>query len=112
MKPATIEKYYFNEFYPSDELLCMQYVDTMATVGPKGKADASGFRAIYATVRKIARARKGTGVHPLLSGNDIMDIKKIPSGPEVGKFLTLLRNVQLQGKVRTRTQAVRFIRSL
>jgi len=112
MKPATIEKYYFNEFYPSDELLRMQYVDTMATVGPKGKADAGGFRAIYATVRKIARARKGTGVRPLLSGNDIMDLRKIPSGPDVGKFLTQLRNVQLQGKVRTRSQAVRFIRSV
>lgn len=112
MKPTTIEKYYFNEFYPSDELLRMQYVDTMATIGPKGRPDATGFRTIYVTVKKIARARKGTGVRPLLTGNDIMDLKKIASGPEVGKFLTLLRNVQLQGRVRTRTQAVRFIRSL
>jgi len=112
MKPATIEKYYFNEFYPSGALLRMQYVDTMATIGPKGKPDATGFRTIYNTVKKIARARKGTGVRPLLSGNDIMDLKKISSGPDVGKFLTQLRNVQLQGKVRTRTQAVRFIRSL
>lgn len=111
MKPSTIEKYYFNGFFPSEELLRMQFVDTMATVGPKRKPDVSGFTMIYRTVKKISRARKDTGVRSLLTGDEIIEIKKIAPGPEVGGLLSQLRNVQLQGRVRTRAQAVRFIKS-
>lgn len=110
MKPSTIEKYYFHSYHPSDALLRLQCLDTIATVGKNKKIDDTGYRAIYATVNRIAKKRRASGECPLLSGNDVMKTLDIPPGPRVGEIMRALRDEQLKGKVRTNAHAKKFIK--
>jgi tRNA nucleotidyltransferase/poly(A) polymerase len=48
---------------------------------------------------------------PLLDGNEIMEFLKIQPGPRIGELLNLLRDAQLEGIVKTKDQALKFIRS-
>jgi tRNA nucleotidyltransferase/poly(A) polymerase len=49
---------------------------------------------------------------PILNGGRIMKLLKLTPGPKVGEIITALREAQLQGKVKTRKEAERFIKSL
>lgn len=109
MRPATIEKYYFHDVFPSKELLRLQYVDTAATVGPKRRPDYSGFEAIYKHVSELSKVRRGKGQKSLLSGTEIMKTLGIPSGPDVGKALEALRNAQLKKIIATKQEAQTYI---
>lgn len=46
----------------------------------------------------------------LLDGNDVMRALRIPPGPKVGKALGRLEEAQAAGKVRTREEALRFLK--
>lgn len=48
----------------------------------------------------------------LINGTDLMEILKLDPGPQVGRYLELIREAQVAGEVTTREQAVAFIRSL
>lgn len=45
----------------------------------------------------------------LLSGDDIILHFKLDSGPMIGKLLKILEDAQLEGKVRTKQQALKFL---
>ncbi len=47
---------------------------------------------------------------PLLSGREIMAALNLPAGPAVGRYLELLREAQVQGLVRTREEALNYLR--
>ncbi len=49
---------------------------------------------------------------PLLSGKEIMEILGIPSSPLVGKIKQQLIKQQIKGEIKTKDQAVSFIKSL
>lgn len=112
MRPSTVEKYFFHEHFPSQELLQLQCVDSAATVGPKGKPDMSGWNAIMRRVHSIQRVRKATASTTLLSGYDIMKIRNISEGPLIGSYLERLNDAQLSGKVSNKDEATRFIKRL
>jgi len=48
---------------------------------------------------------------PLLTGEDVMRSLGLPSGPEVGRILDLLREAQAAGDVTSRQEAEAFVRS-
>lgn len=45
----------------------------------------------------------------LISGNDIMEILKIPAGPKVGEIKQKIEEVFLEGKISTRKEALKMI---
>ena len=47
---------------------------------------------------------------PILSGYEIMDILNIKPGPQVGKIIRMLLDAQAEGKVKTKEEAIRFIK--
>ncbi len=47
---------------------------------------------------------------PLLSGYDIMDILNIKPGPKVGKIIKALLDAQAEGKIKTKEEAISFIK--
>jgi tRNA nucleotidyltransferase (CCA-adding enzyme) len=51
---------------------------------------------------------RGRDVRPLLSGDDVVGLG-VPRGPEVGKCLTALRRLRLDGRVRTIDQERAFV---
>jgi tRNA nucleotidyltransferase/poly(A) polymerase len=50
-------------------------------------------------------------VKPLLNGNEIASLTNLPPGPELGAAKRALLEAQLQGEVRTREEAERFVTS-
>jgi len=46
----------------------------------------------------------------LIDGHDVMKIKKIKAGPEVGKWLKRIYDLQLEGKIKTRKEALNFLK--
>lgn len=48
----------------------------------------------------------------LLNGYEVMKICQIPSGPAVGKFLSLIEEAQAEGKVKTKKEAKKFLLNL
>ncbi len=51
-------------------------------------------------------------VEPLLNGKEIMDILGIPEGPMIGKIKKELETAQIEGVVKTKEEAIEFIKSL
>ncbi len=49
---------------------------------------------------------------PLLSGYDVMDILNIKPGPMVGKVLSELLEAQTEGRVKTKEEAIKFVKEV
>jgi poly(A) polymerase len=51
-------------------------------------------------------------LRPLLNGRDIMEAMKLSPGEEVGKLLELVREAEIRGTVRTKREALEFLKNL
>jgi len=49
---------------------------------------------------------------PLLDGREVMEALGLPSGEEVGRLLNRLREAEVAGRVRTREEALEFLKNL
>ena len=49
---------------------------------------------------------------PLLDGREVMEALGLPSGEEVGRLLNRLREAEIAGRVRTREEALEFLKNL
>jgi len=115
IRPATLEKYFFNPNQPGAELLQVIYCDSMATV-PEGGIPKTHLQHLDALTRRIEElAALGAGRKlppPLLRGEEIMKLRGLSPGPEVGRLIEALREAQLEGAVKTATEAKKFIEGL
>ncbi len=48
----------------------------------------------------------------LLTGKEIMQLLKLQPSPEVGKIKNMLLKAQIEGKIKTRQQAVDFVKGI
>ena len=51
-------------------------------------------------------------LRPLLNGYEIMEALELPPGKEVGRLLTQLREAEIFGKIRTRQEALDFLKNI
>ncbi|MFA5358243.1 MAG: HD domain-containing protein [Patescibacteria group bacterium] len=113
MKSTTIEKYFF--IAPAgQDLIKLIHADEMATVPAKGEkfiSYSAALRRRIAVLAKLAKNKK-TLPAPILDGNEIIKILKIKPGPHVGRAIAKLREEQLRGRVKTKQQAMKFIKKL
>ncbi len=113
MKNATIEKYFFSQRYPSEDLLKLAFVDALATVPEKGEPSLSNFRALLFRMEQIKKLGNKAGPPPkLIDGGQIMKILDLRPGPLVGKALILIREEQLAGRITTAKEAKNFAKKL
>lgn len=49
---------------------------------------------------------------PLINGRDIMEVLGLPPGKEIGEFLSSLEEAQMEGKIRTREEALNYLKKL
>lgn len=61
--------------------------------------------------KNYSKFSKSSNIKPLLNGDDIMDILSIPPGPIIGKIKKKLINLQLDKKIKTRAEAVSYVKS-
>ena len=73
-----------------------------------GRAALERWRSLLPALLELAR-REGEALFDpprLLTGGEVQELLGVPPGPEVGKALAAVRQAQVDGKVRTREEAV------
>jgi len=85
-----------------------------AFLSTRAAAHGRSWRPALAPLVDLARREGATLLDPprLLDGAEVQQILGIPPGPEVGRALGAVLAAQVDGKVRTREEAVALLRSL
>lgn len=113
MRAATIERIFLNPDRPGKKLMQLLYCDGMATVPQNNQEQLSYYRQIKKRIAKIEAlsAERAKIPAPLLNGRDVMKILDISSGPSIGKYLNLIREEQLSGRLSTKETAIVFLKN-
>jgi len=79
----------------------------------QGEGELSGWRAALPRLADLARRESETLFDPprLVTGADVQALLGIPPGREIGRILDAVRAAQVDGRVRTREEAVEMVRS-
>jgi len=112
MKSATVEKYFFNPNVPGEELLRLVFCDASATIPKNDKPDLQNIFDLMARIKRMAstvKERHGLP-KPLLNGDEIMKLLKIPAGPGVGEIIRALREEQLSVRVKTKEEVMVWLK--
>lgn len=86
------------------------WATAVASLGARitGRAALERWRSLLPALLDLAR-REGEALFDpprLLTGGEVQELLGVPPGPEVGKALAAVRQAQVDGKVRTREEAV------
>lgn len=114
MKNSTIEKYFFSQRHNSEDLLKLIFADASATVPEKGQPNMSNFKSLLYRMEQIKELGIDRAGPPpkLIDGDIIMKILDLHPGQLVGKVLTIVREEQLRGKIKTEKEAKQFVKKL
>ena len=112
MKDTTIEKYFFNDNFPGQELLMLIFADIAATVPPSGQPDFTEYKQLKNRINKLKKKNKGKKKlpKPLVNGHDLIKEFRLKPGPKIGELLAILREAQLQGKIKTKADGLKLIK--
>ncbi|MFQ5596534.1 MAG: CCA tRNA nucleotidyltransferase [Nitrospiria bacterium] len=112
MRAATIERTFLNPQHPGKKLLQLIFCDGMATIPEKGQIQISHYHLIKDRIAGIEAlsAERAKIPAPLVNGREVMDALKIPSGPRVGKYLSIIREEQLLGRLSSKAAAIAFLK--
>lgn len=112
MRPGTIEKYFFNPNKPGQDLLKLSFVDISATIPPSGNPDFTQFNQMLERIKQLKELSKTKKELPksLINGHEIIKQFKLKQGRKIGKLLDLVREAQLQGKIKNKEQAIKFLK--
>jgi poly(A) polymerase len=113
MRASTIEKHFLNPQRPGEKLKQLIFCDGMATLPPSGIPQLLFYKTLKERIDRIRglTAERSKVPAPLLSGTEVMEVLNLLPGPAVGKYLTLLREEQLSGRLSGREEAVAFLRT-
>ena len=95
-------------------LALLSLADALATAKLPAAFTVTRLRKLLGRVIKIYRS-KGTAIaqpEKLISGDDVMKILGLTEGPDVGKILRKIHDLQITGDIATRQQALLFLSSL
>ncbi|MFH0820751.1 MAG: CCA tRNA nucleotidyltransferase [Candidatus Peregrinibacteria bacterium] len=89
------------------DLMRLHYCDAHGTV-PVGLELYEEIMRLYEEYQKTPLLSDHT--KPLLSGNELMKLFKLKAGPQIGKILEAMREEQIEGKIKTKAQAKKFVK--
>ena len=114
MKKTTFEKYFFSERYPSVKLLAVSLADELSTIHDTGKPDTSNYYYVREKMQEMAKAGLGKvkPPKPIITGEDVIQILHITPGPRIGEILSMVREDQLNGRLKTREEALVYLEEL
>ncbi len=110
MRPSTLERYFLIERERGDELLKLIWADSAATINRNGQPAFGALTTLRQRLKKLTPRQ--TPAKPLVRGDELMQVLSLPSGPIVGRLLTMLRDAQLEKKIRTRRDAFKLAKQI
>ena len=96
-------------------LLRLFRADSLASIPTdrKGRKLKPSLESYRYSLRVWKRAQKNKDLHKkLISGHDVMRILKLSEGPRVGEVLRKVREAQLAGRLKTKQDAIKFLKSV
>jgi poly(A) polymerase/tRNA nucleotidyltransferase (CCA-adding enzyme) len=89
----------------------LSLADHLATYNGIGQEDA--WQNLVMVVTELFRHyfeqyEETVSPEPLINGRDLMQLLKIPAGPEIGRILRLVQEAQASGEIASREQALEF----
>jgi putative nucleotidyltransferase with HDIG domain len=95
------------------DVTLLSVCDRLSTRGAKAEEAIAAHIALARRMLGDALRLRAEGPQPpLLRGDELAEELHIPLGPRVGELLAALAQAQYTGEVRTREQAIGFVRSL
>lgn len=107
MKIGTRRKWAISPYFR--DLLRVYLADVKASIPARGgRARPRGLKQAIAVLRELDS--KPELSKPLISGNDVMRILRLEPGPQVGKILREIDSLKLEGRLKTKEQALIYLR--
>ena len=108
MKLSTRRKWALTPYFA--DLLRLNTADSAAGLRPSGKAfnNSKILKLGQAALKEIKLTPSLS--KPIVSGNDVMKILKIKPGPQVGKILKHLEEKKLANKIKTKDEALKYLK--
>lgn len=95
-------------------LLDLTKADLSASLRPNGKPEMDLYEDAVKMHKKFAREisaeKSQLEKFDLVTGQDIMDLLKIPAGPKVGEIKDQIEQMYLEGKINTRKEAIESVK--
>jgi len=112
MRNNTIEKYFFKDRSRGKLLLQLAFADGSASIRKDKKSGLETYRKFKPILRKFEKIHFANNrlPRPFLDGNEIMRLCGIKPGPRVGELRTVLREEQLSGRIKTKSDARRLLK--
>jgi len=107
MKPAKAIRL-INHPYIKRLLEVSRIDSTSSYLGSEDKLDFELYNRAKALYDIESRKPK---IKPLVSGHDVMSEFDLSPGPQVGKILKLIEDAQLEGKIKTKPEAIKYVKS-
>ena len=88
------------------------FADIAATVPPSGQPDFTEYKQLKNRINKLKKKNKGKKKlpKPLVNGHDLIKEFRLKPGPKIGELLAILREAQLQGKIKTKADGLKLIK--
>jgi len=114
MRLSTLERYFFNPDNRGKKLLTLSYCDVSATIPPSGRPDYELLERFLREIEKVkgevkAKQEEERLPPPLLDGHEIMKILKLKPGPRIGEIKDRLRDRELAGELKSKTEAKKWL---
>lgn len=94
-------------------ILLISFADLRATQGPWRKAsDLEELSIIAGEIADTYFQEISSPVQRLVTGNDLMSEFKLPASPDIGRLLKQVEEAQMDGKIRTREEAIEMVRNI
>ncbi len=112
MKNTTLEKYFFNDQVPGQDLLKLMYADIQATIPTSGRPDFTDYVSLEKQIAELEKISKQKKVLPkeIVNGHEIIKKFKLSASPKIGQLKNLLREEQLKNVIKTKKQAFDFLK--
>lgn len=109
---TTVEEFFMQKDFPKNYLLQVCYCDIK---GSRMGAEISNLYELYYLgyrdkIRKLGKRFPAGLPKNLVDGNDIKKALSIKPGPKIAKMLQAVREEQLAGKIKTKKQALNFLK--
>ncbi|MBU1148744.1 CCA tRNA nucleotidyltransferase [Patescibacteria group bacterium] len=105
MKLSTKRKWLLNPYFL--DLLELSKADTEATPAVRKFKEYKKIKIAWFQAKK-----QFPSIPKLISGREVMKLKKIKEGPPVGIILAKVKEAQLAGKIKTKKQAQEYVKKI
>ncbi|MBI5733751.1 MAG: CCA tRNA nucleotidyltransferase [Candidatus Kerfeldbacteria bacterium] len=109
-KPSTIHRYFLADEDKGQELLQVIFADIYATRPSDGRNLLLGLDELLRRIKELKKSLPPEGLKLLLGGQEIMTEFDLRPGPKIGQLLEALKEAQLEKRVTTREEAIKYLK--